>query len=157
MFTPRDFRDALSRYPTGVAIIACYERSRAHAITVNSFASVSLDPPLILWSIEKASERWRVFADAERFSVNVLAADQQALASYCAGSSDLAASGAVFETGPAPRLEGAVARFDCTRFAVHPGGDHEVILGRVNAMDALRDAPSLVFHRGEYGQAGGSS
>ena len=156
MSASRNFRDALSRYPTGVALITLMEEDRALAMTVNSFASVSLDPPLILWSVDQESRRYTLFRDAPRFAVNVLAADQEALSVACARDDDLSASGAKWTLGElgAPLVEGCVARFECAREAVYAGGDHDIILGRVDAFDTPNPSSSLVFHRSAYAKAG---
>lgn len=152
----RDYRDALGRFPTGVALVTLIAEGRALAMTVNSFASVSLDPPLILWSVDKRSSRYELFRDAPVFAVNVLAADQEGLSNACARDDDLDASGASWATGQggAPMVEGCVARFECALDAVHPAGDHDIIVGRVTAYDMPRTAPALVFHRSAYEKAG---
>lgn len=152
----RAFRDALGRFPTGVALITLMDAGRARAMTVNSFSSVSLDPPLILWSVARNSLRYTAFLEAPRFAVNVLGADQSSLSTACAQNDDLDASGARWSEGAngAPLVEGAVARFECSRAAVHGGGDHDIIIGEVTGFDALRDAPALVFYRSSYAVAG---
>ncbi|XBQ15867.1 MAG: flavin reductase family protein [Oceanicaulis sp.] len=152
----RGFRDALGRYPTGVALITFMDAGRARAMTVNSFASVSLDPPLILWSVARDSLRYKAFRDAPVFAVNVLGADQEFLSTACAQNDDLGASGAQFSSGAngAPLVTDAIARFECARRAVHEGGDHDVIIGEVTGFDAPRDAPALVFYRSKYHAAG---
>ncbi|HCY54729.1 MAG TPA: flavin reductase, partial [Oceanicaulis sp.] len=78
--TARAFRDALGCYPTGVALVTVLENGRARALTINSFASVSLEPPLVLWSLDRGSLRYDQFSSAPRFAINVLGADQEALA-----------------------------------------------------------------------------
>lgn len=154
MSDARLFRDALARYPTGVAIVAAYDDAgTARAMTINSFASVSLEPPLVLWSVAHDSERRRFFLGAERYAVNVLAHDQQTLASACARGDDLAAGGGAFEPAGgvgAPFVDGAIARFDCRRSAVHPAGDHDIIVGEVVYFDLIGDKPALAFHRSAY-------
>jgi len=152
----RSFREALGRYPTGVALITLMAEGRPMAMTVNSFASVSLDPPLILWSVDRAGKRYRLFRDTLHFAVNVLAADQEALSVFCAQNDDLGLSDAAWSPGQdgAPLVKGCVARFECSREAVHAGGDHDIIIGRVDAFDMPRTAPALVFHRSAYAQAG---
>lgn len=154
----REYRDALGLYPTGVALVTLLHDGAARAMTINSFASVSLDPPLILWSVARESLRYRLFRDAEAFAVNVLAADQEALATACAQSDDLQAAGAQWSLGEggAPLVEGAVARLECVRDAVHPGGDHDIIVGRVIGFDQPRRSPALVFHRSAYASADGA-
>lgn len=153
MSETRSFRDALGRYPTGVAIVTAHVDGVAVGITVNSFASVSLDPPLVLWSIEKATERYARFRDADRFAINVLASDQADLAHACALEPRLRECRATW-SGAIPLLDGAIARFECTRDQVYPGGDHDIILGRVDKFDTPRDAPALVFYQGGYSQPG---
>ncbi len=152
----RDYRDALGRFPTGVALVTLMTQGRAVAMTVNSFASVSLDPPLILWSVDRNSDRYELFRDAPHFAVNVLAADQEHLSNACARDDDLDASGASWTAGAqgVPLVEGCVARFECALDAVHPGGDHDIIIGRVIGFDMPRTAPALVFHRSAYEKAG---
>lgn len=154
----RDYRDALGLYPTGVALVTVMNAGSARAMTVNSFASVSLDPPLILWSVAKDSARHALFLNADAFAVNVLAADQEALATACAQDDDLEAGGGAWAAGEggAPLVAGTVARFECVREAVHPGGDHDIIVGRVTGFDRPRAAPALVFHRSAYASADGA-
>lgn len=155
----RAFRDALGRFPTGVALITLMDAGRARAMTVNSFSSVSLDPPLILWSVARDSLRYTAFLEAPEFAVNVLGADQAFLSTACAQNDDLGASGAQWSVGAngAPLVEGAVARFECSRAAVHEGGDHDIIIGAVTGFDAPRDAPALVFYRSRYAVADANS
>ncbi|MCP2670239.1 flavin reductase family protein [Maricaulaceae bacterium EIL42A08] len=152
----RNYRDALGRFPTGVALVTLSDEGRALAMTVNSFSSVSLDPPLILWSVDHNSRRYELFRNTPRFAVNVLAADQEALSNACARNEDLSASGADWSTGEggAPLVEGCVARFECSLEAIHPAGDHDIILGRVTHFDMPRKVPALVFHRSAYEKAG---
>jgi flavin reductase (DIM6/NTAB) family NADH-FMN oxidoreductase RutF len=152
----RAYRDALGCFPTGVALVTRSESGDARAMTINSFASVSLRPRLVLWSLARGSERFEAFVNAEHYAINVLAADQATLSSACAMSDDLVSSGGRWTPGAhgAPLVEGAIARFECTRAAVHPGGDHVIIVGEVTAFDMPRRAPALVFHKSMYGQAG---
>ena len=148
----REFRDCLGRFPTGVALITVMDEGSARAMTINSFSSVSLDPPLILWSLAKDSHRYDRFLNARDFAVNILAADQADLSTACSRSDDLEANGGRWtpaENG-APLLENAIARFECRRHQVFAGGDHEIILGEVLNADRPRDAEALVFVRSGY-------
>jgi len=154
MFSSRSFRDALSRYPTGVTLVTAFHEGRAVGVTVNSFASVSLDPPLILWSVASDTERCALFLAAEDFAVNILAADQRDLANACAAQPDLATIGASWSGETAPLIDGAIAQLECRRWAVHPGGDHEIIIGEVTGIAEPRKAAALVFHAGTYGMSG---
>lgn len=154
MTDSRSFRDALGRYPTGVAIVTAYDGGQAVGMTVNSFASVSLEPPLVLWSLERGTTRYRLFRNARVYAINVLAADQAGLAHACAIEADLAACHVDWIDGEAPLVEGAVARFLCRQHTVHTGGDHDIIIGEVSRFDTLRDAPALVFYRSTYCEPG---
>lgn len=154
MTDTRSFRDALGRYPTGVAIVTAYDGGQAVGMTVNSFASVSLDPPLVLWSLDRGTTRFDLFRGARTYAVNVLAGDQAGLAHACAIEADLAACHAEWTGEEAPLIEGAVARFLCRQSAVHQGGDHDIIVGEVVRFDTPRDAPALAFYRSTYCEPG---
>ena len=155
MTDTRALRDALAAYPTGVALVTVPAGDGPRAMTVNSFASVSLDPPLILWSVAKDSERYQMFLEAEVFAVNVLGADQEALAAACAKDDDLIAAGAEVRAGSAgaPLVAGAIAWFECRREAVHAGGDHDIIVGRVTDFAEPQTGPALTFHRSAFGRS----
>ena len=155
MTDTRALRDALASYPTGVVLVTVPGADGPRAMTVNSFASVSLDPPLILWSVAKDSERYRLFVEARVFSVNVLGADQEALAAACAKDDDLLAAGATVRNGAsgAPIVAGAIAWFECRREAVHPGGDHDIIVGRVTDFAQDAQGAALTFHRSAFGRS----
>lgn len=152
----REYRDALGILPTGVTIVTVMQDGAALGMTVNSFTSVSLQPQLILWSVGKDSERHAIFAGAERFAVNILAADQAALARACADEARLDKLDLAWTPGDhgAPLITGALAHLQCRRYAVHPGGDHDILVGEVLDFDVARDAPALVFHRSRYGASG---
>jgi len=153
--TARAFRDALGCYPTGVALVTVLADDSARALTINSFASVSLEPPLVLWSLDRASLRYDQFAHAPRFAINVLGSDQEALALACARDDDLERAGGQWSAGETgvPLVEGAIARFECSLDAVHDAGDHIIIVGRVTAFDQPRKGPALVFHRSVFAAA----
>ena len=148
-FDQRAFRDALSRYPTGVTIVTCRDADGPLGIVANSFASVSLDPPLVLWSPAKASRRHDAFAAAERFSIHVVGTEhrEDALAFVRDGR----AFGPGWAAGEAPVHPGTLARFDCERFAAHDAGDHTIVIGRVLDLHA-REGEALVFASGRYGR-----
>lgn len=148
----RGLRDVLGRFATGVTVVTAPGPDGPAAITANSFASVSLDPPLVLWSPAKASRRFELFRDAPRFVIHVLAADQTDLARHFARTGhDFSPADWHEAPGGLPLLNHFAARFTCTRHAVHDGGDHVVILGRVDRAEA-GTAPPLVFSDGCYGR-----
>ena len=148
----RAYRDCLGRFPTGVGLVTTLDQGAPKAMTINSFASVSLDPALVLWSLDNDSHRFDLFLNANQFAINVLAADQRELSNACARLDDLTQSGAEWAPGDngAPLIADTVARFECERHQVVPAGDHQIILGRVTRFDMPRDAASLVFVRSDY-------
>src|SRR5664279_5944038 len=151
---PRDFRNALGTYATGVTIItAAGADGKPYGITCNSFASVSLNPPLVLWSLVLYSSSLSVFQNASHFAVNVLGASQQALANKFAKSSEDKFAGVEWTPGlgGAPLLADSVADFQCRAAGRYYGGDHVIFLGAVEAYSYNRKEP-LLFARGGYGR-----
>ena len=151
---PRDFRNALGTYATGVTIItAIAANGKPYGLTCNSFASVSLNPPLVLWSLGMFSQGLTIFQNASHFAVNVLGASQQALASKFAKSSEDKFVGVDWTSGlgGAPLLADSVANFQCRSAGRYYGGDHVIFLGAVEAYAYNRQEP-LLFARGGYGR-----
>ncbi len=151
---PRDFRNALGTFATGVTIVtAMSAEGRPYGITCNSFASVSLNPPLVLWSLGLFSQGMPIFQNASHFAVNVLDASQQALAMQFARSSGdkFANVSWIPGLGNAPVLSGVVANFQCRTVNRYYGGDHVIFLGAVEAYAYGRNDP-LLFARGGFGQ-----
>ena len=151
---PRDFRNALGTYATGVTIItAAGVDGKPYGITCNSFASVSLNPPLVLWSLVLYSSSLSVFQNASHFAVHVLGASQQSLANKFARSSEDKFVGVDWTSGigNAPLLTESVANFQCRAVNRYYGGDHVIFLGAVEAYAYNRNEP-LLFARGGYGR-----
>lgn len=151
---PRDFRNALGSYGTGVAIItATAADGKPYGITCNSFASVSLNPPLVLWSLGVYSSSLTVFQNASHFTVHVLGTSQQALADKFAKSSEDKFAGVDWTPGlgNAPVLAESVANFQCRSVNRYYGGDHVIFLGAVEAY-AYNTREPLLFARGTYGR-----
>jgi len=151
---PRDFRDALGTYATGVTIItAVAADGKPYGLTCNSFASVSLNPPLVLWSLGMFSQGLSVFQNASHFAVNVLGVSQQALASRFAKSSEEKFADVKWTPGlgGAPLLADSVANFQCRAANRYYGGDHVIFLGAVEAYSYNRREP-LLFAHGGYGR-----
>ena len=150
----RDLRSALGCFPTGVCLVTSLAADGTRVgLTANSFSSVSLDPPMVLWSLARTARSAPAFRDAEYFAINVLAAADQELASHFGNSgpdkvarfADRFAAG----LGGVPVLKGAAASFECHSRHRHYGGDHIVLVGVVERY-AHTAAPALVFHRGRY-------
>jgi len=151
---PREFRNALGTYATGVAIItAAAPDGKPYGLTCNSFASVSLNPPLVLWSLVVYSSIMVIFQNASHFAVNVLGAPQQALANKFGKSSDDKFVGVDWTPGlgNAPLLQESVAQFQCRAVNRYYGGDHVIFLGAVEAYSYNRKEP-LLFAQGGYGR-----
>lgn len=151
---PRLLRDALGRFATGVTVVTAREEGGGApvGITVNSFASVSLDPALVLWSAARSSLRHRHFTAAPAFAIHVLRAEQQALAERFtrsgAGFEGLAHQ---FNEADVPLLDDVLARFECVAEATHEGGDHTIIIGRVTRFTLCREGLPLTYFAGRYG------
>jgi len=150
-FDTRAFRRALGNFATGVTIITASHAGHATGMTANSFNSVSLDPPLILWSIIKTSRSYELFAQSNHFAVNVLAADQIALSNHFARHSrdkfaDIETEMGISNT---PLLPGCAARFLCEKYQCIDGGDHWIFLGKVIDFDDFGRSP-LLYHQGAY-------
>lgn len=152
--THREMRAALGCFATGVVVITTQSTRGPLAITANSFTSVSLEPPLVLWCPAVHSKRHDAFVAAQHFSIHVM------------GESDLetalhfARSGEVFDQHDwsttaegIPALDQALVRLDCRHFAAHPGGDHTILVGEVLRVSQRADlGTGLIFHQGQYGR-----
>ncbi|MFD1912446.1 flavin reductase family protein [Halodurantibacterium flavum] len=149
--TARDFRRALGRFATGITIVTTQSSQGPVGLTANSFTSVSLDPPLVLWCPARTSRRHDAFVGAEHFAIHVLADDQHELMrSFVAPDAGFDLPGIAYSDEGTPLLPGCLARFECLRAATHDGGDHTIILGRVLRV-ALRKGAPLIFSGGQYG------
>lgn len=152
----RLFREALGRFATGVTVVTAQGADGSVGMTVNSFASVSLDPPLVLWCPARASARHDVFARAPAWSVHVLGAEQLDICLRFtrngAGFEGLTLGATALGT---PLIPGVAARFDCTAHAAHEAGDHSVLIGRVAQVTVGGpDDHPLVFAAGRFGEFG---
>jgi flavin reductase (DIM6/NTAB) family NADH-FMN oxidoreductase RutF len=145
------FRHALGAFGTGVTVVTVATPEGPVGITANSFASVSLDPPLVLWSPAKSSRRFNMFHGAPHFAIHVLGADQRDIAAGFTRPSDgFDGLDWARSTEGTPLIEGCLARFECALHAAHDGGDHEIIVGRVLRVSTGDGAP-LIFQGGRYG------
>ena len=151
----RAFRNALGKYATGVAIVTCDCAHGPLGMTANSFASVSLEPPLVLWSPAKASKRFAAFESAAHFAIHVLDENQRHFCEAFAseGSNFSSVDWQVSDKG-VPLIANTLARFECERYDVHDGGDHAIIVGKVTKA-AFREGNPLVFAGGRFGRFSG--
>ena len=150
--SPDELRQALGRFVTGVTIVTCRdEHGEAVGLTANSFNALSLDPPLVLWSLRQASSTIAAFTTASHFAVNVLAAGQVDLSRRFARPSSAKFDAGEWTDGQggAPLLAGCVAVFECRRRSHHVAGDHVLYIGEVERIGGTADVP-LVYHAGQY-------
>lgn len=153
--TPPDsaaFRRALGSFGTGVAVATCRDAAGQSAgITINSFTSVSLDPLLVLFCLGTTTRVHADFLQAEHFAINILATDQEQHARHFSSptSGDWKNTPILPDTA-APILPDCLSWIICRRHAVHPGGDHTIIVGAVTALGPIRDTDPLLYFRGQY-------
>ncbi len=151
---PALFRQLLGCFPTGVAVITTRTPEGEPAgLTCNSFSSVSLEPPLVLFSLRKASRLLATFEQAEGFAINILSAQQDALSARFASSKvERKFEGVAWRPGQLgmPLIDDCLASFECSVFARHEAGDHIVCIGEVRHMGAGAADQALVFYKGAY-------
>lgn len=152
-FDQREFRTALGHFATGITVVtARASNGDLLGVTVNSFNSVSLDPPLVLFSLERRALSLPAFETAGSFAVNILGDSQTHLSQNFARTQGDKWHGIAFdrwETG-SPILRGCLAAFDCRTYAIHDGGDHRVFIGEVLRFEAQAEGTPLLYFRGSY-------
>lgn len=148
----RQLRAAFGRFATGVTIVTATSPDGPVGITANSFSSVSLDPPLVLWAPGKSSRRFVYFEAAEHYAVHVLGADQLELCTtFSKNAFALGAMTHVVNEFGVPLIQNCLARFECRRIACHEGGDHVIVLGEVHRAE-MREGDALTFFAGNFGK-----
>ncbi|QFU76029.1 flavin reductase [Halioglobus maricola] len=151
----RELRNALGRFATGVTVITTHNaQGEAVGMTANSFSSVSLDPALVLWCLQNNSDMYETFASPTSFAINVLALEQEEISNFYAKKGDHLMDPAHFSIGRngAPLLRNALVSFECTLDAAHEGGDHLIIVGKVEDMVSRPTGQPLLFHSGRYAE-----
>jgi flavin reductase len=162
--TSREFRDSVGMFTTGITVVTARSERAGHGMTANAFASVSLDPLLVLVCVVREAMMHKVLDEVGRFAVSVLAADQEDLARYFSDSGRPSGMAqflpVAWRPGPvtgAPLLEGALAWLECDVEAAYPGGDHSVFLGRVRWVErSLPAGDPLLYFGGDYRRLGGA-
>ena len=152
-FDCRAFRDTLGRFATGVTVLtALAPGGEPIGLTISSFNSVSLDPPLILWSLSVESPSLEAFRAATHYAVNVLSTDQQEISNLFAARTGDRFAGVPLRQGAngVPLIEGCCAWFECANELQHAGGDHLIFVGRVERFSPGEAASPLIFHGGRY-------
>ena len=156
MIDSRLFRQAVGQFATGVTVITTKIDGTIRAMTVNSFTALSLDPPLVLFCVDKKTKTGQTIHAAGGFAVNILRQEQQDLSTYFAGgwTPPRPPSFTFLEWEGAPRLEGCAAAIGCSTDTIHEGGDHWIVVGKVLALHRLAQASPLIFHGGRYANIG---
>jgi 3-hydroxy-9,10-secoandrosta-1,3,5(10)-triene-9,17-dione monooxygenase reductase component len=157
VYAARRFRDVLGRFGSGVTVVTAVSNDEPVGLTCQSFSSVSLDPPLVLFVPAKTSRAWPLIQRSGRFCVNLLAADQADVSNTMASRGTDKFAEVKWTPAPqtgSPMLDGAIAHIDCSIHAVHEAGDHFVVIGRVLDLvtddDGDDDVAPLLFYRGKY-------
>lgn len=150
-----ELRRAFGRFPTGIAVITTLDDAGTpFGMTVNSFVSVSMEPPMVSWNVIRGSRAHATISRARRFVVNVLAEDQRPIAQQMARPADDRFAGVDYRLSAAglPVIADAVATFECSVHALVTAGDHDIVLGVVDGFEH-RDGPPLVYWQGTYASA----
>jgi flavin reductase (DIM6/NTAB) family NADH-FMN oxidoreductase RutF len=152
-FSATDFRAALGMFATGVTIITARDASgQPVGITANSFNSVSLSPPLVLWSLARRAGSMPTFQRGSHYAINILSAEQHALAQRFSSRTENRFEGVAFREGAggALVLEGSAAVFECSNRSQYEEGDHVIFVGEVEHCERREGAQPLIFHGGRY-------
>ena len=149
---PQKLRECLGKFATGVTVVTCNDaHGRPCGITANSFSSVSLDPPLVLWNIAKVSNSLQAYLAAEFFAINILNRDQQDLSSHFARTDHTLFDRIDYQISDngVPILPNTLACLECRTHQIHDSGDHYIIVGEIKKHRS-GDQPPLLFFDGQY-------
>lgn len=145
----RELRATLGRFATGVTVVSTEDGEGVHAMTANAFTSVSMEPPLVLVSVDNRARMHTKLPSTKRYGVSVLGVEQERLAMHFAGRPDDEQPDPFVREGDVPVVRDAIAHFACDLFAAHPAGDHTLYVGQVRAFKARVGHP-LLFHSGSF-------
>ncbi|WP_343345092.1 flavin reductase family protein [Sphingomicrobium sp. XHP0239] len=150
---PRALRDAMGCFATGVTVVTCADgEGIPHGLTANSFTSVSLDPPLLLVCLAKSATSAAPLSQAAHFAINVLRTEQRpaSITFSTRGEDRFGRTRWTRGQGGSPLLEGSLAQFECAHHAVHDGGDHLILVGRIVRAGFEKGPDPLLYFRGKY-------
>ncbi len=149
-----EFRQVLGQFATGVTIITAMDDDEPVGVAANSFTSVSIDPPLVLFCVGRTSSTWPRIEKARKFAVNILGDHQEALSGLFAtkGADRFGQTEWRVGVGGSPVLHDTLAYLDCEFWAEYDGGDHIIVVGRVLDLGVQREGTPLLFFRGKYGR-----
>ena len=152
MIEPREFRNALGRFATGVSIVTMCEGDATHGLTVNAFMSASLAPPLVAIGIDRQANAHQTLLAGDRYGVSILRNDQESLSDHFAGRPTPGVEEPFVEVDGFPLLKGALVHLICRIVAAHETGDHTLFVGCVEYLDYGEGAP-LLYYAGQYARA----
>jgi 3-hydroxy-9,10-secoandrosta-1,3,5(10)-triene-9,17-dione monooxygenase reductase component len=148
------FRQVLGHFATGVTVVTGADDAGPVGLSVNSFTSLSLDPPLVAFAVKRESTTWPRIRATGRFAVNILSEEQETVCRRFASAGGDRFDGIAWRPSPggSPVLDGALAWIDATVEAEHNAGDHVMVIGRVSQLGVAREGTPLLFYRGGYGR-----
>jgi flavin reductase (DIM6/NTAB) family NADH-FMN oxidoreductase RutF len=146
---PRRFRETLGRFASGITVVTTMHEGEVHGMTANAFVSVSLDPPLVLVSVDNRANMHDILPKSKRYGVSILAEEQQALSQHFAGQPQEGLEVPFVRRNEVPVLAGAVAHLVCRVVDEYAAGDHTLYIGQVEYLD-YRDGAPLLFYTGKY-------
>ena len=152
-FTPQELRKGFAAFATGVTVITCLDQqSNHHGITINSFNTVSLDPPLILWSLNKRSRLMPYVDLGQRQLIHVLERSQEAMAMHFANVKENQFESMEYQVSPSglAKIDGCVAYYDCETVSIHEGGDHNIIVAKVVKLENHPQLQPLIFANSQF-------
>lgn len=149
---PVEFRNTLGRFATGVTVITVPQGEEVRGITVNAFMSVSLEPPLVLVSIDKKANTHALLAASERYGVSILSEQQEAMSNLFAGRPDESIEVHYEHVDGFPLIHGALAHLVCRKVEAHEAGDHTLYIGEVEHLSYQGDGKPLLYFGGRYGR-----
>lgn len=156
-FDQKEFRNACGAFATGITVVTTMgPDGEPVGMTANSFSSVSLDPPLVLWSVGNHAGSFDIFSKAEHYAVHILHKDQEELSNLFASRGEDKFGNIDWSKGElgSPLLPDYAVRFQCKMEHVYPGGDHNILVGRVVAYDDRGAEEPILFYKGRYAKIG---
>ncbi len=141
------FKECMSEFPTGVTVVTIRER---YGITINSFCSLSLNPMLVLFNLEKAANKFYMFHECKEFVVNILSEEQEEVSRAFAENMDMQLKKYFSNENSLPIIQGALCYIHCFKHAIYAGGDHAIIIGEVHKMEKMIDEKPLVYYKSKY-------
>lgn len=152
-FNAKDFRNILGTFATGITVVTTRDTAGLPiGVTINSFASVSLDPPLVLFSLRKESPLCALFESSKNFNINILSHKQENISNLFAGPGENKFAQIDWRDGEnnVPLIESCLSALECENHAIYDGGDHSIFIGKVTAMAQSKETSPLLYYQGKY-------